>query len=79
MFLLFQMGLSLFRAAVVWAILDSISGFDPSSEIIEPIQGADDKLGQTFQITKKCRHVLKNQLIDLKLGSHVYEYIFCMI
>ena len=36
MFLLFQMGLSLVRAAVVWAILDSISGFDPSSEIIEP-------------------------------------------
>jgi hypothetical protein len=30
------MGLSLVRAAVVWAIPDSISDFDPSSEIIEP-------------------------------------------
>ena len=36
MFLLFQIGLSLVRAAVVWAILESISGFDPSSEITEP-------------------------------------------
>ena len=36
MFLLFHIGLSLVRAAVVWAILDSISGFEPSSEITEP-------------------------------------------
>ena len=36
MLLLFQVGLSLVRAAVVWVILDSISGFDPSSEIIKP-------------------------------------------
>ena len=35
MFLLFLMGLRLVRAAVVWAIVDSISGFGPSSEIIE--------------------------------------------
>ena len=36
MFLSFQMTFSLVTAAVVWAILDSTSGSDPSSETIAP-------------------------------------------
>ena len=36
MFLFFQIGLSLVIAAVVWVILESISGFDPSSDMIAP-------------------------------------------
>ena len=36
MFLLFQMTFSLVTAAVVWAILDSTSGLDPSSNTIAP-------------------------------------------
>ena len=34
--LLFQIGFNLVNAAVVYAILDSISGLEPSSVIIEP-------------------------------------------
>ena len=36
MFLSFQMTLSLVTAAVVWAILESTSGLDPSSDTIAP-------------------------------------------
>ena len=36
MFLSFQMTFSLVTAAVVWAILDSTSGLDPSSDTIAP-------------------------------------------
>ena len=36
MFLLFQMTFSLVTAAAVWAILDSTSGLDPSSDTIAP-------------------------------------------
>ena len=36
MFLSFQMTFSLVTAAVVWAILDGISGSDPSSNTIAP-------------------------------------------
>ena len=36
MFLLFQMTFSLVTAAVVWAILESTSGLDPSSDTIAP-------------------------------------------
>ena len=36
MFLSFQMTFSLVTAAVVWAILDSTSGLDPSSDTITP-------------------------------------------
>ena len=36
MFLSFQMNFSLVSAAVVWAILDSTSGLDPSSDTIAP-------------------------------------------
>ena len=36
MFLSFQMTFSLAIAAVVWAIMDSISGSDPSSDTIAP-------------------------------------------
>ena len=36
MFLSLHMILSLERAAVVWAILEKISGFDPSLEMIAP-------------------------------------------
>ena len=36
MFLSFHMIFSLERAAVVWAILERISGFDPSLEMIAP-------------------------------------------
>lgn len=36
MILLFHMGLSLVRAVVGWTIVNSTTGFDPLSEIIEP-------------------------------------------
>ena len=36
MFLSFQITFSLVTAAVVWAILESTSGFDPSSDTIIP-------------------------------------------
>ena len=36
MFLSFQMNFSLVTAAVVWAIMDSTSGLDPSSDTIAP-------------------------------------------
>ena len=36
MFLSLHMIFSLERSAVVWAILESISGFDPSLEMIAP-------------------------------------------
>ena len=36
MFLSFHIGFSLVVAAVVWAILEMISGLDPSSVITEP-------------------------------------------
>ena len=36
MFLSFQMTFSLVTAAVVWAVLESTSGFDPSSDTIAP-------------------------------------------
>ena len=36
MFLLFQMTSSLVTAAVIWAILESISGLDPSADTIAP-------------------------------------------
>ena len=36
MFLSLHMTFSLERAAVVWAILERISGFDPSLEMIAP-------------------------------------------
>ena len=47
MFLLLHIGLSLVSVVVVWAILERISGFDPSSVMIDPkyyldVEGLDD-------------------------------------
>ena len=75
MFLSFQMTFSLVTAAVVWTILDSTSGLDPSSH---PIAPRYLKLRNGLQFLVVCGNVSLLMPLVLFVIKWVFSALICM-